>query len=238
MRKGARFLLTGAIVACAVLGFAGAAQATPDKLVSGQTCLGTNCHAYDPDAPHVPAMRRDWKLLSVPGQDPASYEISVTAGSEWAVLATDPPHTLVGSGSRTGTITLSPYGHYTMWVGALVGGLPHANYVDLPFLLRPTAITISRSTSSVRGLRSFELSGVLSPGSLGDSCVVDVRKPKSSRWSYSSARSGYAVTSGGGVDWWYRYGPKVKGTYSFRVRFVGDTIRAASTSGVVSVAVR
>lgn len=238
MHKVARFLLLSATVAVTLLGFAVGAQATPDKLAQGQTCLGPNCHVYDSDAAHVPAMRRDWKLLSVPGQDPASYEMSVTAGSEWAVLASDPPYALVGSGSQTGTITLSPYGHYTMWVGALVGGSPHANYVDLPFLLRPTTITISRSTSSVRGLKAFELSGVLSPGSLGDSCVVDVRKPKSPRWSYSSARSGYAVTSGGGVDWWYRYGPRVKGTYSFRVRFVGDTSRAASTSGVVSVAVR
>ena len=227
MRTTAKALLVGAFVVAAVLGPAGVAEAHTDS--SGQTCLSASCHTYDLTVPV------SWTLVSVPGHDPAIYEVPVGLGDGWAVL--DQGYSNVGHASQTGTIALSPYGHYRLWVGHAGGGLG-ANYVDLPSMPRPTTITIVRSRSSVRGLTPFALSGVITPGALGDLCSVDVRKPKSSRWSYSSARSAYATTPGGGAAWWYRYAPRLKGTYSFRVHFKGDTDRAASMSGVVSVAVR
>ena len=224
MRTTAKALMVSAFVIAAVLGPAGVAQAHPES--SGQSCIGASCHTYDLTVPV------NWTLTSTPGREPAVYEVPVGPGAGWAVLDQDDAN--MGYASQTGTIPLSPYGHYRLWVSNGTG----ANYYDLPAMLRPTTITIARSRSSVRGRTPFELSGVLAPGSLGDHCIVEVRKPKSSRWSYSSARSAYAIAAGGGARWWYRYGPLLKGTYSFRVRFKGDSDRAASLSGVVSVAVK
>ena len=47
------------------------------------------------------------------------------------------------------------------------------------------------------------------------------RKPGTSRWSYSSNRVTYASSGVGGL-WWYRYTPKLRGTYvaDGRVRMV------------------
>jgi hypothetical protein len=85
--------------------------------------------------------------------------------------------------------------------------------------------------------RPFTLSGILSHGVVGDLCVVEVRKPGSGRWSYSSARAAYAA-SPASVGWWYRYTPRLRGTYTFRVRFAGGAGRAPTVSGTVSVRVR
>jgi hypothetical protein len=104
----------------------------------------------------------------------------------------------------------------------------------LPAAPVPTAITIARSTSAVRLPKPFVLSGRLTPGGYRDPCVVEVKKPNSPRWSYSSARLAYTASG----DWWYRYTPKLRGTYLFRARFAGDAIRTSSVSGVVGVAVR
>ena len=100
-----------------------------------------------------------------------------------------------------------------------------------------STITLNRSTSSVKLPTPFVLSGVLNPGVLDDPGVVEVKKPGSARWSYSSARLAYSV-SAGGASWWYRYSPKVKGTYSFRARFAGDATRLPSVSRTLTVLVR
>jgi hypothetical protein len=60
-----------------------------------------------------------------------------------------------------------------------------------------------------------------------------VQKPGLARWSYSSARLTYNISS-----WWYRYTPKVRGTYRFRTRFDGGGGRMASITGILSVTVR
>jgi protocatechuate 3,4-dioxygenase beta subunit len=101
----------------------------------------------------------------------------------------------------------------------------------------PSAITITRSTSGVRYPKPFVLQGVLTSGAARDACVVEVRKPGSRRWSYSSARLAYGV-SGASAKWWYRYTPKLRGTYTFRVRYAGDKSRGACVSGIVTVKVR
>jgi hypothetical protein len=97
----------------------------------------------------------------------------------------------------------------------------------------PSVITIRSSTTRARG--AFTLTGVLKPGLVGDSCVVEVRKPRSARWSYSSARLAYATTSSGGATWWYRYTPRLRGTYVFRARFIADASRAGSVSRTIAV---
>jgi len=102
-----------------------------------------------------------------------------------------------------------------------------------------TSITIRSSTLSARNYRPFLLTGVLTPGRVGDPCVVEVRKPGLARWSYSSARLCYSTAGTGGANWWYRYTPKIRGTYTFRVRFAGDASRAACVSpNTVAVRVR
>lgn len=60
---------------------------------------------------------------------------------------------------------------------------------------------------------------------MGDPCVIEVRRPGSARWSYSSARLCYSAAAGGGANWWYRYTPLVRGTYTFRARYDGDATR-------------
>jgi len=99
------------------------------------------------------------------------------------------------------------------------------------------AISISSSASTVRMPKAFVLSGALRAGTDGDACVVHVRKPGSSRWSYSSARLAYG-SAGGSAKWWYRYAPKLRGTYSFYVDFAGDAAAPAGTSRTISVTVR
>jgi hypothetical protein len=101
-----------------------------------------------------------------------------------------------------------------------------------------SSITIGSNLSRVLYPRAFELSGVLTPGGAGDPCVVYVRKPRTSRWSYSSARLAYASDGSGGGKWWYRYTPRLRGTYYFQVRFAGDAGRLLSRSRTIAVAVR
>ncbi len=104
----------------------------------------------------------------------------------------------------------------------------------------PTALTISTSAASVRYPKPFVLSGVLQDGHIYDPCVVMVKKPGSSRWSYSSARWCYQESSYlfGGAKWWYRYTPKLRGYYRFYVKFDGNETHAASRSREIVVRVR
>ena len=102
---------------------------------------------------------------------------------------------------------------------------------------QPCSISISASPTSVRLPRPFVLSGTLSGGVNGNGCVVHVRKPGSSRWSYSSNRIAYGA-SGTGASWWYRYSPKARGVYSFYVTFAGDTDHLATQSNTVKVTVK
>jgi len=100
-------------------------------------------------------------------------------------------------------------------------------------LVTPTKLTISASPTSVKLPAPFVLSGLLTPGVNGDGVVAEVQKPGSARWSYSSLRLTYNTKS-----WWYRYTPKLRGTYRFRARFDGGGGRMASTSSIISVTVR
>ncbi|HEX9092671.1 MAG TPA: carboxypeptidase regulatory-like domain-containing protein, partial [Coriobacteriia bacterium] len=102
-----------------------------------------------------------------------------------------------------------------------------------------TSITIRTDLTSVRYGRTFILSGLLTPGRYLDKCIVWVRKPGSARWSYSSARLAYSVNPDGSANWWYRYLPKQRGTFAFKVSFPGDAGRLPCVSpNVVYVRVR
>jgi hypothetical protein len=100
--------------------------------------------------------------------------------------------------------------------------------------LLATSIKISASQASVSLPKTFVLSGQLTPGRMQDASIVEVKKPGKAYWSYSSAR--LASTTPGA--WWYRYAPKVRGTYYFRVRFAGDASRLGCLSSTVRVVVR
>jgi hypothetical protein len=104
--------------------------------------------------------------------------------------------------------------------------------------LVPTTITIARSTSSVLLNRQFRLSGVVTPfATVGVNMHVDVKKPGSPRYSYSSARTIYS--SGGQALWLYPYTPRlIRGTYLFKAVFDANATFAGSTSSIVSVLVR
>ena len=99
------------------------------------------------------------------------------------------------------------------------------------------AISISSSPTSVRLPKPFVLSGTLSIPKSGSVCAVYVKKPGSYRWSYSSNRLSYDATASVS-SWWYRYTPRLKGTYSFCVSHSADATYSASVSKTISVTVK
>jgi len=101
----------------------------------------------------------------------------------------------------------------------------------------PGLISIMSSATSVKRPKPFELEGLVFPGAIHDPCVVYVKKPGSGRWSYSSNRQAFDSQEGYAI-WWYRYTPKLKGTYYFYVKFAGDADRTAATSNTVKVVVK
>ena len=101
----------------------------------------------------------------------------------------------------------------------------------------PGLIDIFASPTSVKRPKPFVLDGLMFPGALHDPCVVYVKKPGSGRWSYSSNRLAFDALDGYSV-WWYRYTPKLKGTYQFYVKFAGDVDRFAATSKTIKVVVK
>jgi hypothetical protein len=100
-----------------------------------------------------------------------------------------------------------------------------------------TLMSCGASAPSIAFGKTFILSGALTVGRMGDPCVVEVMKPGSSRWSYSSARLVYAITGQDG-HWWYRYAPTMRGVYSFRAKYDGGIGRAACVSPIVAVRVK
>ena len=104
-----------------------------------------------------------------------------------------------------------------------------------------STLSIGASPSSVRLPTPFVLSGLLTPGDPdpSDLILVQVMKPGSGRWSYSSVRQVYsenALTGSG--PWWYRYTPTLRGTYKFRASFAGETGQTPAASRTISVVVR
>jgi hypothetical protein len=116
---------------------------------------------------------------------------------------------------------------------------PPGWHVSQPVVAYPrTDVSIQARPTVVRYPKPFRLFGWVREGHLGDLCIVEVQKPGSRRWSYSSARLVYQLDWGTMGAWSYRYTPKSRGTYTFRVRYAGGPTGAPSVSGAVKVRVR
>jgi hypothetical protein len=145
-----------------------------------------------------------------------------------------------GASTRSTTmIRVEPLPPGTTDINVLEAGF---NYVDQGKIivygaLEPMAstVTLNRSRGWVKKGNAFELSGVVNTGIVGDNVVVEVKRPRSGRWSYSSARGIYAMTADGGGKWWYRYKPNARGSFTFRARFAGDVSRKAAVSRTMTV---
>jgi hypothetical protein len=139
------------------------------------------------------------------------------------------------------TVTVTQLGMHTVFFYSVdkAGNseTPRAVIFNITAGLAPSTITIASSASRVAFPKPFNLTGVLTPGSLNDPVVVYVKKPGKAYWSYSSNRLAY-TTSGSGALWWYRYTPNLRGAYQFKAQFAGDTSRGPSTSSVIGVTVR
>ena len=149
-------------------------------------------------------------------------------------------HVLDGGAQTEGTsVSVSGLGPHTLafWSVDNAGNVEsqHIAAFTVNAGLVSSALTISASPSSVRLPAPFVLSGTLSPASAGDLMAVYVKKPGSSRWSYSSARLTYGAL---GNLWWYRYTPVLRGTYQFQAKFASDATRLPSSSAIIAVTVR
>jgi hypothetical protein len=177
---------------------------------------------------------------SVPGfLDQRSKDTSSTL--IWPYLASA-DHNAGASTRSTTMIRVEPLPPGTTDINVLEAGF---NYVDQGKIivygaLEPMAstVTLNRSRGWVYKGMTFELSGVVNTGVVGDNVVVEVKRPRSGRWSYSSARGIYAMNAAGGGKWWYRYKPNARGSFTFRARFAGDVSRTAAVSRTVTVASR
>jgi hypothetical protein len=99
------------------------------------------------------------------------------------------------------------------------------------------SISITAEPTSVKLPRQFVLAGALSIAANGLPCVIYVKKPGKTYYSYSSARTTYGA-GGSASNWWYRYTPTLRGTYSFYVAFPGDATYLTATSRTVRIGVR
>lgn len=91
--------------------------------------------------------------------------------------------------------------------------------------------TIAISTTSMQTAALFKLDGHIAKSAAYKVIIVEVKKPGSGKWSYSSSRG---ITSAG--YWMYRYMPRLKGTYYFRARYT--TRYGTRFSGVRSMTLK
>jgi hypothetical protein len=170
-------------------------------------------------------------------------------------------YVLDGGTQTTGTsVLVSSAGTHTIefWSVDVAGNIetPHNTVtfiVTAPVGKARVGLTIRASASRIRTRHAFLLQGEITAASPGDRVVVYVKRPGSARWSMSSTRGVYFSDSDRHDDgstggdfrtapvngkWWYRYTPRVRGTYLFQARFVGDNSRTDAISRTVSVTVR
>jgi hypothetical protein len=99
-------------------------------------------------------------------------------------------------------------------------------------------ITISATPSSVKLGQSFVLTGTVPVPVNGTLVAVMVKKPGKAYYSYSSLRGTYNATDGVST-WWYRYTPKLRGTYVFYASLVATSgYLSGPTSARINVRVR
>jgi len=172
---------------------------------------------------------------------PNTYTITPTAGANGTITPGTPQGVVMGGSATFSIVPNAGYRVLDVLVdGGSVGAVstytftnvtaPHT--ISATFAAKiPTSVTINSSTFSTRVGRAFVLTGALRPAQpQGTVVVVEVLRPGSSRWSYSSARGVDAAS-----NWWYRYTPIVRGTYRFRANFAGNAVYAPSVSRTISV---
>ncbi len=101
-----------------------------------------------------------------------------------------------------------------------------------------TTTTAHATVSSISRRHDFTLYGSITPGELGDAVITEMRLPGQTAWRSLSTRTVGSVTAAGGGRWALKVTPMLRGTYSFRARFVATADRKASTSSVVKVRVK
>lgn len=143
---------------------------------------------------------------------------TTTTGDVWGVGNTRFTQMSLRAGAPTGTVTAAV--ELRVAGGVDASGTPGNSAVfDEISLVRPqAAIAIHADATTARSGGVPTLSGSVTPTSaVGAEIVVYVKKPGSSRWSYSSNRMVYA--SGDAAEWQYKYRFKPgmpKGVYTFR----------------------
>jgi hypothetical protein len=179
---------------------------------------------------------------------PVTYTLSYSAGPNGSIVGSS-TQVVASGGSGTAVTAQANTGyHFVNWSdGSTANPRTDSNVtanlsVTANFAANApaaTTISITATPNSVRLATPFILSGALSVGTNGLPCAVYVKKPGSSRWSYSSNRLTYNATTTSS-SWWYRYTPKLRGTYTFYVTFVGDTTHmgASTLAKPIKVAVR
>jgi hypothetical protein len=226
-RPKARLLIALAAF-CIVAGAATSAYAHPTYAQSCSDCHGANS-----------AVKVAVSQTANNGTS-ATYHVTVSGGSGsagWGVLEGSTTRSHASNAASNFTVAV---GHtYQVWGVKTNTGANHITVSPTgtppaPPVVPTGTITIGSSLASVTLPQPFVLSGVLGGGSIGDPVVVQVIRPNSPRWSYSSARLVYKT----GGAWWYRYTPKLRGTYRFKASFAGTTTVPACVSPVIAVGVR
>lgn len=127
---------------------------------------------------------------------------------------------LFGSlGSRGAVLTV-----IALLAAVVVVGIPAiASAAVGPAAISPGTITIQSTIYSMANAKPFVITGKTSPAVRNKIIVVEVKRPGSSVWSYSSAR---VSDSNGG--YFYRYNPRIAGRSYFRARYSVRVSRAIS----------
>jgi photosystem II stability/assembly factor-like uncharacterized protein len=180
-------------------------------------------------------------LILAYGPSTAAYTLTYTAGAGGKITGTS-PQTVSAGGSGTAVTAVANSGyHFVNWSDGSTAN-PRSDTdvkgnvsVTANFAggaAQATSITIKTSATTTAVGKTPILSGAVTPnGCIGHNMVCYVMKPGSSRWTYSSNRTVYAL--GGGAAWQYKYTFKkgmTKGVYKFKAVMPPWTGYLTSTS--------
>jgi thermitase len=100
-----------------------------------------------------------------------------------------------------------------------------------------TGLSLSESRTSVARYHSVKLSGALTPGKSGQYIRIYVIKPGASTWMKIATVKTTSITASGGARYSHYFKPGHRGTYRIRVKYLGTTALAASTSRTIKLRV-
>ena len=176
---------------------------------SGGTTVGRCSVWIDPQTHHILEFDITFNAPFLPNNDlryVATHEFGHTLHLLDLYDADNIDEVMYGTTSSTSGGVLGP--------GDIAG--VHAIYPTPP--AKATSISIKTTATTTAIGKTPILSGAAAPnGCIGENMVVYVMKPGSSRWTYSSNRTVYALD--GGAAWQYKYTFKkgmTKGVYKFK----------------------